>query len=678
MGVMTAMYSKMALKNVKKSFKDYTIYFLTLTLSVCIFYSFNSIGAQKALQEVSSSGKEFADTITAIISYISIFVSFILGGLIIYANNFLIKKRNKELGIYMTLGMGKNKISRILILETLIVGCMSLISGLLLGIIVSQGLSVLISKMFYVSMSDYRFVISFSAIYKSIIYFGVMFLLVMIFNTIVISKYKIIDLLTVGRKTQDIKVKNPLIFLYTFIISIISIVIAYKFVLSVGMNIDDPKFSISIILGIIGTILFFFSLAGAILFIVKRSEKIYFKKLNIFIVKQINSKINTNFISMSVICLMLFLTISILSTGISFKNSIETSLEDSTPYDVSMHGYGDDEYLTTILNFLEEMDFKIDEKSKYVEFNRYGKGLYVRDLLPLYGVKIVSGADVEFIKISDYNKLRELSGEETVTLENNEVLALSNSQKVIPVLNKFIKDGEKIKFDSNEYSIKNKTAIEENLETYYTDFSKKNFLTIVTNDSILENSEIMFKTLNINYQGSDSKNEDDRYTKLYEKRYSRDLMSMDSEKDDLGLVIINTKTAVYDNNKSITTIFLFVGMYIGVVFLISSMAILALQQLSEASDSIQRYDAIKKLGASKKDINKTIFIQTLVYFTLPVILAIIHSIVGITVATEFLTMYNRPNIGGSALVTAGIFLVIYSGYFYATYTGYKNIVKMGL
>ncbi|WP_040330533.1 FtsX-like permease family protein [Clostridium ihumii] len=672
------MYSKMALKNVKKSFKDYTIYFLTLTLSVCIFYSFNSIGAQKALQEVSSSGKEFTETITAIISYISIFVSIILGGLILYANNFLIKKRNKELGIYMTLGMGKNKISRILIMETLIVGVMSLISGLLLGIIASQGLSVLISKMFYVSMNDYKFVISVSAIYKTILYFGVMFLLVMIFNTIVISKYKIIDLLTVGRKTQDIKVKNPLIFLGTFIISISSLVIAYKFVLSVGVNIDNPKFTISIILGVVGTTLFFFSLAGAILFIVKRNKNIYFNKLNIFTVKQINSKINTNFISMSVICLMLFLTISILSTGISFKNTIEKGLEASTPYDVSMRGYGDDENLTTILDFLKKMDFEIDEKSEYVEFNQYGKGLYVRDLIPLEGVKIVSGADVKFVKLSDYNKLRELRNEETFTLENDEVLAISDSAKVIPVLDKLIKDREKIKFDNNDYSIKNKKVIEENLVTDYPEMFKKNFLTIVTNDSILSDAEIMLKNININYNDGDSKAEDKRYKELSRKRYSRDLMSMETNKDDLGLVMINTRTDIYDNNKSVTTIMLFVGMYIGIVFLISSMAILALQQLSEASDSVERYEAIKKLGASKKDINKTIFTQTLVYFSLPVILAIVHSIVGIKVACGFLTMYNRPDIGGSASLTAGIFLVIYIGYFYATYTGYKNIVKMGL
>ena len=154
---------------------------------------------------------EYMSLVTTLISYVSVFVSFILGGLILYANNFLIKKRNKELGIYMTLGMSKNKISKILILETLIVGALSLISGLIIGFIVSQGLSVVVSKLFDFQMTSYAFIISAPAIIKTILYFGIMFILVMIFNSFVISKYKIIDLLTVGRKTEEVKFKSNII-----------------------------------------------------------------------------------------------------------------------------------------------------------------------------------------------------------------------------------------------------------------------------------------------------------------------------------------------------------------------------------------------------------------------------------------------------------------------------------
>ena len=207
------MYSKIALKNVKKSFKDYTIYFLTLTLAVCIFYSFNSIESQKALVEVSSTEGDYVTILSDVISYISVFVAIILGSLILYANNFLIKKRNRELGLYMTLGMGKSKISKILIIETIIVGILSLISGLILGLIVSQGLSILVSKLFEFKMDEYSFIISPSAISKTILYFGIMFLLVMLFNTYIISKYKIIDLLKMGKKSEEIRFKNPFVYL---------------------------------------------------------------------------------------------------------------------------------------------------------------------------------------------------------------------------------------------------------------------------------------------------------------------------------------------------------------------------------------------------------------------------------------------------------------------------------
>ena len=105
------------------------------------------------------------------------------------------------------------------------------------------------------------------------------------------------------------------------------------------------------------------------------------------------------------------------------------------------------------------------------------------------------------------------------------------------------------------------------------------------------------------------------------------------------------------------------------------MAVLALQQLSEASDSIERYKSLKRLGASTKSINKTIFVQTLAYFSIPVALAVVHSVVGIKVANEFIAMFSQPDIGRTSLITAGIFMIVYMIYFYITYSGYKNIVK---
>ncbi len=660
------MYSKIAFKNVKKSFKDYTIYFFTLMLAVCIFYTFNSIESQKAMSEITSSGESYVDILSKVISYVSVFIAFILGSLILYANNFLVKKRNKELGIYMTLGMSKNKISKILILETIIVGILSLISGLILGLIFSQGLSILVVKLFGLKMSTYSFVISGKAMIKTVLYFGIIFLLVMIFNSFVISKYKIIDLLTVGRKTEEVKFKSNIVYLITFILCVVSLVTAYKLILEVGLlGIKDKKFLISILLGVVGTFLFFFSLSGFILYIVKKNKKIYFKGLNIFIVKQINSKVNTNFISMSVICLMLFMTIGMLSTGFSFKNAIESGLKDSTPYDASANLYIDEgEKANDIQKSLEYIGVKFNKEDKVVYYDLYTDNKTISEALNL---NANMRSLMNYMKLSDYNKIRALDNQNAIELNKDEVLITSNYANTLEAIQNYVKNNDSIKIENKSYKIKDKKVIEENLKT---DFMKDNMITVIVNDDVCDNMTLISSNVNVNFVGEGKeKRESDFTNKIYSYK------TTDTDYDKIGFVLGASRTEIYESNKGMTTIVLFIGIYIGIVFLISSMAVLALQQLSEASDSIDRYKSLKRLGASEKDINKTIFIQTLVYFSLPVILAFIHSVIGIKVANDFVSVYNKPDIMGSSLITAGIFMIVYIIYFYITYSGYKNIVK---
>ena len=647
------MYSKIAVGNVKKSFKDYAIYFLTLTLAVCIFYSFNSMGSQKALIEMKS-----VSTLMKVMSYVSVFISIVLGSLILYANNFLIKKRKKELGIYMTLGMGKRKISIILVMETFLVGVISLISGLILGIGASQGLSTFALKLFDLPINEYKFAVSTGAIGKTVLYFGIMFLLVMIFNVFVISKYKIIDLLTAGKKNQDVKFKNSIIYLIAFILCALSLGFAYKSILKVGFNVLDPMFLISIALGILGTVLFFFSLSGFILYVVKKNKKVYFKGLNIFVVKQINSKVTTNFISMSLICLMLFFTIVSLSIGIGFKTVMDAGLKKSTPFDASIVVQNKDESYN-IEDVLNKINFKISKNEKSVAYNEYVTGMKASDFLTTGDFK---KEDVNFVKLSDYNKILKFKNEKEVNLNKDEVLILSNINGCMKPINEKIKNSNKISIKGKEYLIKNSKAIEENFQTSY---FANSFFTIVINDEFLSGYKISKSVLNVNYL---DKNREE-YNKKYEKRedYGKG-----------GYILGISKDAVYSESMELTNVLIFIVIYLGIVFLITSMAVLALQQLSEASDSIERYKALRRLGANKKMIDKTIFVQTLIYFSLPVSLALIHSVVGIKVTSDFINSLQKIDINSSALVTALIFIVIYAGYFYTTYIGYKNIVKNNL
>ncbi|ELC8397292.1 ABC transporter permease [Clostridium perfringens] len=678
------MYFKIALNNVRKSFKDYSIYFLTLTLGVCIFYAFNSIGDQKAFLELGKRQAEYIKVLQGLISGISVFISCVLGGLILYANNFLVKKRKKELGIYMTLGMGKNKISKILTYETALVGIISLVVGLGVGVIVSQGISAFASKLFEVSLSNYKFLLSTDAILKTILYFGIIFILVMIFNTFVISKYKLIDMLTAAKKNEDIKIKNPILTAIIFFISLGLLGVAYKLVIKVGLNPTDRMFLVSIVLGILGTLLLFFSLAGFVLYVLQRNKNVYLKGLNIFVLRQMNSKINTNFLSMTVICLMLFLTISTLATGLSFKNALEKGLENTTPFDASATYYVDeDSKIKTAEESIKELGFKFNPEDKIVSYNEYklektnlesllNKNAEGKNKKEIVEAMTYKGTNA--ISISSYNDIRALNGEKSVSLANNEVLISSNLGEVENTLKNILKNNDKIEIDGKEYKIANNALIGEGKvikEAFESTGMTNNFFTLIVPDNIVSNLKPIANKININFPKNS--NEEERVQKLFNEY--RDGV-VDSSK--YGFVNGYTKARIYEDNNGMTNIVLFIGIYLGVIFLISSTAVLALQQLSEASDSIDRYKSLRRIGVSQKMINKSIFTQVSIYFGLPLIVALVHSVVAIKVVNAFLTMFNRPDIGVSSLVTALIMVIVYGGYFYATYTGYKSTVKNAL
>lgn len=659
------MYFNIALANIKKSYKDYTIYFLTLILAVCMFYSFNSIDSQRAIIEIASSDSKYISRLIEIMSGVSVLVSIILGSLIVYANDFLIKKRKKELGIYMTLGMGKRKISRILVMETFIVGLISLVSGLILGIGVSQGLSTFTLKLFDIGMDEYKFNISIGAIGKTILYFGIMFLLVMIFNVFVISKYKIIDLLKADRKNENIKLKNPFIYLLLFILCLISFCFVYKSILTIGLDLRNPMFRISIFVAIICTILFFLSLSGFILYVASKNKKIYFKGLNIFVLKQMSSKVNTNFLSMALICMMLFITIVVLSIGISFKKDFESGLKKTTPFDASIVLYTNNEN-KNIEDLLNKIHFKISENERYAVYNEYATKMTLNDLFKAQD-KELDGFGPNFIKISDYNKILKLKGEKEINLNKNEVLLLSNYKKLYKQIDEKLKISNKINIKGREYLVKNYKVLKENLNT---NTFANTYCTIVINDNYLSNYKVYQSVLNVMYSDNNRAENNKKYEEI-----DKDSINGKYKSLNVDYISAYSKDGVYSKFKGLTTTMLFIGIYLGIVFLITSMAVLALQQLTEASDSIERYRSLKRIGANKKMINKTIFIQIFIYFSLPIILALIHSVIGIIVVNDYINTFNPIDIKFSVVITTLIFIVIYIGYFYTTYLGYKNIVK---
>ena len=680
------MLFKLSLKNIKKSFKDYAIYFFTLILGVAIFYVFNAIESQTVLLKVTSSTREIIDLMVNMLSGVSVFVSFILGFLIIFASRFLMKRRNKEFGIYLTLGMSKGKISKILLCETIIIGIISLAVGLLIGVALSQLMSIFVANMFEADMTEFTFIFSSKAMIKTLIYFGIMYLLVMIFNTVSISKCKLIDLLQASRKSENIKMKNPVVCLITFIIAVCILGYAYA---CVTINVEQldtaDKIFIPIILGVVGTFLVVWSLSGLVLKIVMNIKKLYYKGLNSFTLRQISSKINTTVFSMSIICLMLFVTICVLSSSLSIKNSMTANLTSLAPIDIELSktrniskekqeefSYSDEmvaESYNTIAESLEKVEFDPQKYFKdMVNVNIYATDeLTVEDTLgnkleetkELYPYLTYHVAET-IMKLSDYNKVAMLYGNETYELEDNEYLIVADFEQWINLRNPALKDNTIITLNDKEYYPKYQEC-----QDGFVAISNNhiNAGIIVVPDNAVEESWLEEEKLLANYNAV---NDEER------KEIENIIVNLNGD----GIYLnASTKLSIYEASVGLGSLVTFIGLYLGIIFLLSSAAILALKELSESTDNKERFNMLRKLGTDEKLINKALFRQIFIFFMFPLVLAIIHSIFGIMFCDYILMSFGNEQLLPSIIMTAIFLIIIYGGYFLITYFCSKNIIK---
>ena len=695
------MLFKLSIKNMKKSFKDYGIYFLTLVLGVAIFYMFNSLDSQQAMLQVSESTRKLITLMIGILNIISVFIAIILGLLIVYANNFLINRRKREFGIYMTLGMGKRQISKIILLETLFIGILSLVVGIFIGIFASQFMSVLVAKLFEADMNEFTFVFSSGACIKTCIYFAVMFIAVMLFNTITISRYKLINLLTANRKNEKVKMKNPIISVIVFLVSCVILGYAYWKVTG-GINELDTidKVIGPILMGTIGTIGIFWSLSGFILRVIQSRKSIYLKGTNMFVLRQLNNKVNTTVVSMSVICLMLFMTISILSSSISVQTSMDAELEEMTPVDLNLmkevnlpESYtnprtGTITYYTnaqredsrkTIVNTLEENGFDMNLLKDVNEITIYtipgwtwqkSLGNYYETAKEEFPMLAYETSE-PLVKVSDYNKIASLYGQEQYSLEDDEYIVLCDFDSMVDLRNEALKNNNMMEINGKNYHAKYKEC-------------KSGFLSISTShtntgiillpDSIDLKDEWKEQELLVANYNANTEEEKLNIDKIFTDEDNSELFK-ELSKNNITLDGM-TKIVIIESSQGVATIVIFIAIYLGIIFLIASSAILALKQLTESSDNKQRYTILRKIGCDEKMINQALFRQIAIFFMLPLILAIIHSIFGIKFALTVLSVLSKPEeLLPSIIVTAILIGVIYGLYFLATYLGSKNIIK---
>lgn len=678
------MLCKLSLKNISKSIKDYAIYFFTIVLGVAIFYVFNAIDDQTVMMNLSTSTSEVIKLMTNILSGVSVFVSFILAFLIIYASRFLIKRRNKEFGIYLTLGMSKRKISLVLFLETLSIGILSLGVGLGLGFLLSQLMSIVVANSFDANLTKFRFVFSKSACIKTLIYFSIMYFLVMIFNTISVSKCKLIDLINSSKTSEQVKLKNPYICTIVFIISCIALGYAYYLVtggVSQMSNVD--KIFLPIGLGCVSTFFIFWSLSGLLLKIFMSMKGVYYKGLNSFTLRQFSSKINTNVFSMTIICLMLFITICVLSSSLSMKIAMSNNLKKLAPADIQIGKFinVDDEYYNeeqvkdsgiSIASTLENLGYDINSNLKDV----VEVGIYRTDSVTLKDT-IGSFYDIakdkyplmmyerleKLVKISDYNKIAKLFNLAEQTLDNDEYLVVINYAEYKVFRSAGLKANTVLNINGKSYYPKYDNYIEGFIAMNAT-YSNMGFI-VVPDDALLESQkDYAYLTANYNTESKDEK-----------IKKEEELRKLCKENETTTVIDFDSKMTINENSINLGAMVTFIGLYLGLIFLISCAAILALKELSESSDNVKKFQMLRKIGVDEKEINKALFKQIGIFFMFPLVIAIIHSIFGIKFCSFILSAFGGGTLLSSVSSVAIFIIIIYGGYFLMTYICSKNIIK---
>lgn len=684
------MLFKISLKNIRKSLKDYTVYFFTLILGVAIFYVFNAIDSQSVMLDVRANVMDIIKLMNDMLSGVSVFVSCILGFLIIYASRFLIKRRNKEFGIYLTLGMSKRKISVILFFETLLIGIVSLVAGLVIGTILSQFMSVIVANMFDADMTKFKFIFSMKACVKTLIYFAIMYVLVMIFNTFSISRCKLIDLLNAGKKTEKVTMKNPVVCTIVFVIGVGILSYAYWMVTRGVRTLNTfDKIGIPIALGCVATFLIFWSVSGFMIRIFTSIKSVYYKGVNSFVLRQFCSKINTTVFSTTVICIMLFITISVLSAALSMKDSLSKDLDSMCPVDVQLAKYSYDAmseaYATSQdmnekdremledskLSIIETLNNSGFDAQKYfkdvAEYNIYNTGLTVKDTLGDINTddyQFMADTIMPVMTIGDYNSVARLYGNSTYELNDDEYIIVADYKNMVMIRNQALKKGITLSVNGKEYKPRYSECMDGFVQI---GVQNMNDGILVVPDNAVKPQQVRNMGLSADYR-ADTKEE--RY--FIETQLDNLMKNISFKK---SFISWNSRIDLAESSVGLGALVTFIALYLGIIFLISSAAILALRELSDSADNKERYGMLRKLGVDERMIDMALFKQIGIFFAFPLILALIHSVFGIKFINIILATMGMSSMAASIGLTLAFVAVIYGGYFLITYLCSRSIIR---
>ena len=603
------MFSKLALRNVRQSFRDYGVYLLTLTFGVALFYTFNSLDGQGVMVYLAQNQNPMVAVIQSCMDIFSVFVVVVLACLILYANHFLLRRRKRELGTYLLLGLSQGQVSRLLFLETGVIGLISLALGLVLGVLASQGLSALTMSMFSLRVEEFGLAFSSRAVVRTVVYFGLIFLLVMVFSGLQVSRAKLLDLMQGERRNEELRLRPLWVSVIQFAVGVACLLVAYAILLIFGMAyaVILPVLCIPMLgLGTLGTLLIFKSLSGFVLRLVQRRPRLYFKNLNMFTLRQWISKVHSTYLAQTVICILLLLAMGITASSVGLNNTIESMTGYQAPFDITVQNQNADSQGTVDFPALLAEHGVAEQELSWQQDTIF----YYNDP-SVTGIEDASAA----IRLSDCQALLARSGQAAYRGPVPGYL----------------------------------TGVEDRLTTGGLGLS-----CVVVPDEMASELEVRRQVWSADYAGDAEETE---------KRVQAALTAYQMENSWLR---VESRLNLYQETMGSKILALFLGLYLGFTFLLAAAAVLALQQLSQAADNSGRYAILLRLGAEEKLVARSAMEQVALAFLLPLGLALVHTVVGMKAANDLIAQAAKVDSVQSALVTALMLVVVYGGYFLAT------------
>lgn len=730
------MLCKLAWGNVRRAGRDYLVYLLTLTLGVTVFYAFNTISMQVDIAGIDEEG--LAQVMGSMLGDLTYFLAGVMAFLMVYANNFIMKRRKKEFGLYQVLGMGRGRVATIMALETVIVSVVAFVAGIVLGVGLSQLMTFFTASLFKTQIANFHFFFSVHAFNLTLACMLVMFVLTLLLNLRAVRRTKLIELMGAERRNESIKTRNPWIAIAIFAVGVALVGVAYYRLLRDGfpLTATDSKlqeamnqFGITTAMVTVGTFALFWGLSGMLIKLLQSLRGVYWRGLNMFTVRQLAAKVNTVCFSMGVIAMLLFLAITSVTCGMSIANVMNENLERYNPVDVSQtyvyytpdtldyykgyKGYvnpseADRMVLadTTVdlypawhgkgksADNNDETGKKVDiadVAGEHVQIDSYlsypfggsNPSVTPSEMCKTMGEKLPkafggSNADTMGLFVtpaSQYNKLRQMMGEEPVSIGRDQyLLTCDMGGELVELYTKYMAGGHALTLGG--HTLKPATdKSDEDTAAIANSAMGSNPGTVVVADELLSqlNLQPYSSSLLVNYkQGMDTTEADEsiKYTLL-------DNLLVDSKEPGVWGTFI-TRSEMYTQAAQMNGLISYLAIYIGFVLVVACAAILSIQQLSNVADGSRSYRVLAQIGCDDRQIRHSVMAQQAVFFLFPLAVGLAHSFVALKVIIELVSIFGNMSIGGTVGLTCAIFLAAYGGYFLVTYLMSAGMVQAAI